>query len=387
MTSGYIGYNWRNTLSDFASIAGILAGFCVAFIGIILSRSVADTQIYNISLTYGEVAIFFMGVSAALFITASQLFLRAKESDMWNLPEKYEQYLKKGFKKEGKSWKKIREENLDNMLKMRKNGRRFYNPAIIVMFLGLGFLIASYNHVIAIIVAGLGILLEVWQWSIKTPELGSEGIRPKIYVIGVDHYSKKDGEKILKHAEELHPNTIFIESTESQGGIKKLALGVLRNPAFLIPYFIYSLIFGILKGKSLDLVYAKRASEKLGAPLHQIDDSAYEMVLGMHIVLTPISWAVVAIFFTGLVYIIQSIPVSLPFFVSIFWLFVLLFISFILFLRYGVSKRNQHMMDRIGNIMESSASKKIFLITGKWHVRDFKERLSTKYDVENLTGR
>jgi len=37
MTPENIGFNWRNTLSDFASIAGILAGFCVAFIGIILN--------------------------------------------------------------------------------------------------------------------------------------------------------------------------------------------------------------------------------------------------------------------------------------------------------------------------------------------------------------
>ena len=160
-----IGYNWRNTLTDFASIAGILAGFCVAFIGIILSWSVANTQIGNTSLKYGDIAIFFVGVSAALFITAAQLFLRAKDSDMWNLTEKYEQFLKKGFKAEGKNWEKIKEENLENCGRCEMWGRRFYNPAIITMFLGLGFLITPYNYVIAIIVAGSGISLEVWQWK------------------------------------------------------------------------------------------------------------------------------------------------------------------------------------------------------------------------------
>ena len=221
-------------------------------------------------------------------------------------------------------------------------------------------------------------------------------MRSKIYIIGVNHYSKKDGERILRHAEELRPNAIFIESAESQGGIRKLALVMLRNPAFLIPYFVYSLIFivyslifRILKGKSPDfeLVYAKRASEKLGIPRHQIDDNAYEMAFSRHVVWTPISWVVVAIFFTGLVYVIQFIPVSLAFFISIFWLFVFLFIFFILFVIFGAPTRNRHMMDRIGNVMKSSAHEKAFLVTGKRHVRDFKERLSAKYDVEDLTGR
>jgi hypothetical protein len=39
------GYNWRNTLTDFASVSGVLAGFCVAFIGLILGWSIADIKI------------------------------------------------------------------------------------------------------------------------------------------------------------------------------------------------------------------------------------------------------------------------------------------------------------------------------------------------------
>lgn len=164
MTSRSIGYNWRNTLSDFASIAGILAGFGVAFIGIVLGWSVANTPIFG-AITWGNVAVVSVGISTALFITASQLFLRAKDSDMWDLPEKYERFLKKGFKSKGKNWRKIREENLGNCTKCEMYGRRFYNIAIFLMFVGLGFLIAPYNYVIAVIVAGLGILLESWQWK------------------------------------------------------------------------------------------------------------------------------------------------------------------------------------------------------------------------------
>ena len=151
-------------MSDFASVAGILTGFCVALIGIVLGWSVADTPIFS-ELTWGNVAVFFVGISAALFIAASQLFLRAKDSDMWNLPKKYEQSLKEGFKAEGKNWIKIREENLDSCQRCEMYGRHFYNAALILTFVGLGFLIAPYNYAIAAIVAGSGILLEFWQWK------------------------------------------------------------------------------------------------------------------------------------------------------------------------------------------------------------------------------
>lgn len=165
-----IGYNWRNTLSDFASVAGFLTGFCVALIGIILGWSVANTpilannQIFG-AITWGNAAVLSVGISVALFIAAFQLFLRAKDSDMWNLPEKYEQFLKKGFKKDGKNWRKIRKENLDDCRKCEMYGRHFYNAALIFMFVGLGFLIAPYNYIIAVLVAGSGILLEFWQWK------------------------------------------------------------------------------------------------------------------------------------------------------------------------------------------------------------------------------
>jgi len=68
---------------------------------------VANTPIYN-TLTWGNIAVFSVGISAALFIAASQLFLRAKDSDTWNLPERYEQSLRNRFEAEGKDWGKIK---------------------------------------------------------------------------------------------------------------------------------------------------------------------------------------------------------------------------------------------------------------------------------------
>lgn len=217
-------------------------------------------------------------------------------------------------------------------------------------------------------------------------------MRPKIYIIGVNHTSEKDGKRILKYAEELRPNAIFIERAEKlfKVGIRKLALVILKNPAFLLSYSIYSLIFRIwTKGKSPDLLYTKMASEKLRISHHQIDDNVYEMTVSRHVGWTPISWAVMALFLMGIVSTIRFIPFSLTFYMSLFWLFVFLFIFFALFVYFGAPTRNRHMKTRMDSVMKSNAFEKVFLVTGKRHVRDFMERLSLQgvYDVEDLTGR
>ena len=162
MTPRRIGYNWRNTLSDFASIAGIFSGFCVALIGIVLGWSVADTPIFGV-VTWGNVSVLLIGISAALFITASQLFLTAKDSNVWDLPKEYNQSLRKNFKSQGEDWEKIRERNLKYCSRFEHYGRKFYNFALFFTFLGLWFIIGPYNLLIATIVSGLGIGLEIWQ--------------------------------------------------------------------------------------------------------------------------------------------------------------------------------------------------------------------------------
>lgn len=212
-------------------------------------------------------------------------------------------------------------------------------------------------------------------------------MRPKIYVIGVNHASKKDGEKILKHAENLHPEAIFIEKFKTvRIGAKKLALAALRNPTFLLGLGIYLAIAGFIsfymwiKTREFglaDSVYAKKASTKLGIPLHRIDDDIYEMTVDRHATWTPISWMI----FAFLSILILHLPIYvyllilLPSLISFLWIF-----SVIL----GMLIRNQHMMARIENLTKSGAYEKAFLVTGKEHVRDFKERLSKKFDVKVL---
>lgn len=217
-------------------------------------------------------------------------------------------------------------------------------------------------------------------------------MRPKIFIIGVIHFSKKDGRRILKHAENLRPETIFIEKFRtdlSKLGAKKWALSFLRNPSFLFGVIIWLVIseicafvekirtgeFGLA-----DLVYAKKASTKLGISIHKIDDDIYEMTLNRHTGWTPISWIILALLSILIVYL--PIYVSLP-----ILLLSLLYFLGIFSVVLGLPIRDMHMMARIENEIKSGAYEKAFLVTGKGHVNDFKERLSTKFDVEDLTGR
>lgn len=217
-------------------------------------------------------------------------------------------------------------------------------------------------------------------------------MRPKIYMIGVTHSSKKDGERILKYAEDLRPEVLFIEKFRtglSKIGAKKWALIFLKNPLFMFGIIVYLMILEICAaiGKIrlgefglADSVYAKKASTKLGIPIHRIDDDVYEMTTNRHVRWTPISWMILAL----LLILVVRLPIldSLP----------ILFLSFLSYLLmfsviFGISTRNNHMMARIESVIKSAAYQKAFLVTGRGHIRDFKERLSVKFDVENLTGR
>jgi dolichol kinase len=156
------GYNWRNTLADFASVSGALAGFCVAFIGLILGWSIADIRIYQ-QLTFGNVAVLFFGIATSLFITASEYFLHSKNFDVFDIKEEQRKWLESGFPE--KNWEEIWKESTKMMRVKESYGRWCYNSAIFIMFIGLFFAIAPYNTAIAFIVSIIGIVLELWQFK------------------------------------------------------------------------------------------------------------------------------------------------------------------------------------------------------------------------------
>ena len=157
------GYNWRNTLNEFARTAGVLAGFCITFVALILSGKVADSYIGVTLIKFSDVAILFFGIAASLLIAASQLFLHAREHDVYGFSKEYEDKMREKCEKEGEDWNLVKKQQTELCKVSEMRGRKFYNAAIFAMFFGLGFAIAPYNIVIALLVAGLGITLEGWQ--------------------------------------------------------------------------------------------------------------------------------------------------------------------------------------------------------------------------------
>lgn len=165
------GYNWRNTLSDYAGISGVLAGFCVTFIALILTLPVANTKIVgfdslHFSITFGQTGVLFFGLSTALFISAAEYFLNAKNYDVYTIPDLYTDNLKKDCKKNGITWDKFVDEQIDSCRSNETLGKIYYNIALIIIFIGLFFVIFPYNLVVAIIVSGFGLAIEGWQFKI-----------------------------------------------------------------------------------------------------------------------------------------------------------------------------------------------------------------------------
>jgi hypothetical protein len=157
------GYNWRNTLSDFASVSGILAGFCVAFIALILGGPIADSKICNSDVTFGQIAVLLFGLSTGLLVSSTELFLLAKEFDIFSVPEAYLKLLKEDCDERRKDWATFESKQTQSCRHNERLGRKCYNVAIFIIFGGLFFAIAPYSLPIAGIVSGSGILLESYQ--------------------------------------------------------------------------------------------------------------------------------------------------------------------------------------------------------------------------------
>ncbi len=158
------GYNWRNTLTHYAAIAGVMAGFCVTFIALILGGSIADVEIYPQGFTFGQISILFFGISTGLFISASEIFLHGKGYDVFSIPQPYCELLKEDCEIDNIKWADFEDEQTKKCRFYEKYGRFLYNIAIFSLFCGLFFAIAPFSLLIAVIISIFGIVLEIWQF-------------------------------------------------------------------------------------------------------------------------------------------------------------------------------------------------------------------------------
>lgn len=161
------GRNWRNALTNFAAVSGILAGFSITFIVLILGGRVPDSLIFpqyaELKVTYGHVAVLSLGISAALFISAAQFFLLSREFDIYDIPESYREVLRHRHDETKEDWEEFEKESDSKCHQYESSGRNLYNIAVFGVWIGVGFAILPYNCLIALVVAGSGIILEIWQ--------------------------------------------------------------------------------------------------------------------------------------------------------------------------------------------------------------------------------
>ncbi len=128
-----------------------------------LGGSVADSQIYALPVTFGQMGVLFFGIAASLFIEASQYFLQAKDYDVFSIPERYIELLKDDCEIKSKNWNDFEDEQTHLCKRKETWGRKLYNAAIFAMFVGLFLIIVPYSIVIAFVVSGLGIAFEIQQ--------------------------------------------------------------------------------------------------------------------------------------------------------------------------------------------------------------------------------
>jgi Flp pilus assembly protein TadB len=150
-----VGYNWENSLADYASRSGILGGFSISFITIIVSGQVGNQALIG-GVTWGNFAVFVMGLSALLFISAMDFLLQAKDSDIWGLSEANRNYLKSKFNPD--DWQKLWKNNLRECERQESRGRHAYNFAILLLFGGLFLILGPYNFVVAVILLLAGVV-------------------------------------------------------------------------------------------------------------------------------------------------------------------------------------------------------------------------------------
>jgi hypothetical protein len=157
-------YNWSDVLIRFAQISGTFAGFCITFIVLAIGGKVSNVEMFSLGANYGQISVSLFGISAALFIFSSQRFLRAQEYNLWSLSSEYQKSIKKHrgpFTAD--QWEELLLKSEDKCWQCEEEGRHTYNGAVLIMIGGLFFAIASYDLVVAFIVAIAGYSLEALQ--------------------------------------------------------------------------------------------------------------------------------------------------------------------------------------------------------------------------------
>lgn len=162
-----IGYAWRLTLGDSASLSGVFAGFAIAFIVLILGLTVTKCPIPYVSIvSWGDIGVLLMGIAVGLFISASQFFVQAKACDMRSIPNELAKFIEADLSKDKIAFADAASQNDKHARYYESRGRHCYNIGVLFMLLGLGLSIIPYNWIIGLCVLVACVLPEAYQYHI-----------------------------------------------------------------------------------------------------------------------------------------------------------------------------------------------------------------------------
>jgi hypothetical protein len=158
------GYNIINTFTDRIAAAGVLAGFSIAVVALIVAVTGSTPTIVD-GLHFKDLSSALVGLAAVLFIASMEFFLNAKENNVWDLPQKYQDAVAAalGDRVPTDKLPDLFNAMNDALVASERYGRYAYNVAIFLLFIGIFFVLYPVSWLAAVIVLVSGLFLELWQ--------------------------------------------------------------------------------------------------------------------------------------------------------------------------------------------------------------------------------
>jgi hypothetical protein len=154
------GYNIINTFTDRIAAAGVLAGFSIAVVALIVAVTGSTPTIAD-GLHLKDLSSALIGLAAVLFIASMEFFLNAKENNFWDLTTGYKDAVVKAF---GNDKPPDQSSAMNEALKASERyGRYAYNLAILLLFIGMFFVLYPVSWLGAVVILVSGLFLELVQ--------------------------------------------------------------------------------------------------------------------------------------------------------------------------------------------------------------------------------
>jgi len=200
-------------------------------------------------------------------------------------------------------------------------------------------------------------------------------MKKKIYMLGTTHgtpTSKKETEVGIR---EIIPDVIFLEGTTGGFSLEEK----LKEPLLWVILKLYYYFFGVV-GDEFDV--AIRVGKELEIPIRKVDRTRSELVQYFHRWYNFLLPPTYLLFLYGLFYGISSwTKTPVPLVVVLIMLLMGAVLYFLYFVKVTKDIRDDSFAAKIKDYMEKEGYNKAFLVCGRYHPNDVKEKIGDAFEV------